>query len=227
MGTVLYPHSILDIDDLMAETLGSPSPRSAQDDRLKDVLNSVTDLIESAVDRRLMCRGGEQTRFYSPTVASSFLDLDEWPVRNVRAWASATRSYTTELIEDTDFIVESSDHGARLVRITTTGELSSWTLGYRAVKVVCGEGYRRASDSVGSGFTLDAPVLPGDIKRAAARTAARIWSEIKRQGQGMQSTTMPDGTRTNFSEAIIGYTDASILRNYARLGMGAGRRGVQ
>ena len=225
----LYEYAILTEDQFASEVnIGDTGTGNEQINRLRQALNDTTDILEEATDRTIMYRGSAVTRYYSPAKGDSELILDEWPVLtgvSLIVYETDTRTYdsTTLLVQDTDYVLESSARGAKLIRTTSaTGNPTAWKTGFRTVRVTAREGFRRTDQT-----TIFNDLLPGALRKAAARIAARIYAESKRQKHGIQSSTDPGGNTVRWSESYITITDAGIIRNHARGGMGKGRRGVK
>lgn len=227
-----YSYAILTPEQFALEVpFNEQGSANEQKSRIVEVLNAATDVVESATDRLIMYRGTQAapvvtTRYYSRDPEAredpSVLILDEWPVRAVVVYESSTRTWTTPLVANTDYLVESSARGARLIRLSgATGAPTSWLTGFRSIRVDAQEGFRRTDQTA-----LSNDLLPGELRKCAARIAARMWAEIKRNRQGIQSNTDVQGTTTRWSESYITITDAGILGNAARRGFGGGRRGV-
>lgn len=228
-NVALYAHAILTAKQFALEAgfneVGSANEKFSQ---INETLNATTDLIEAALDRVVIYRGAATVRFYSPEKSSQYLVLDEWPIDTTSLTVHETtdRTYdaTTLLNVNQDFIIENSSRETRLVRtLGSTGGPTTWTNGFRTIRVSAKEGFRRSDQA--AAFP-DAMLLPGDIRKVAARVAARIWAETKRQTYGVISKTDAAGTMTRFSESYITISDSAIIRNHARLGMGSGRKGT-
>lgn len=227
----LYPHVVLTPEQFSHEVpMSETGSGNDQKQRIIEVLNATTDFLESATDRLLMYRGtaavpAVTSRYYSRDANSrsdpSVLILDEWPVKDVIVYESSVRTYSTALVLGTDYIVESNKDRARLIRTASaTAGPTAWLTGFRSIRVDAQEGFRRTDQT-----DLTNALLPGEIRKCAARIAARMWAEVKRAKQGIQSNTDVQGTSTRWSESYVTITDAGIIGNIARRGLGAGRRG--
>lgn len=223
-NVALYSYALLTEAQFSLEAaFGEAGSANEQIGAIREILNSVTDIVEEATDRILIYRGAATARYYTIPGRQTELILDEWPVRAVSVWESSDRLYTdaTLLVENTDYIIESSARGAKIIRIAgVTDGPTCFEAGFRSVKVSCQEGFRRSDQT---SYTND--LLPGQLRRSAARIAARMWAEVKRKKHGIMSATDAGGTVTRFSDSYISLPDAGILRNNARSGMGGGRRG--
>lgn len=170
---------------------------SAKDAVLEEIINRVTDEIESYLDRQIVTRG-TLTEFHTLRadgipVDTSELRTLEWPILTVTSVHEDTgtpRTYGAGalLVSDTDY--QTIKPGGLLRRISGLGTPAMWDTGLRAIKVVYTAGY--ASGSV-----------PARIKSIALRYAALVWDEQRRGAFGVSGAADALGNYTRFAPAML------------------------
>lgn len=172
---------------------------TAKDAQLEDVLNRVSDEIESFLGRQIVSRGA-LTEYHTMQAQGSPVETPdlrtlEWPlitVTSVHEDTSTPRTYGAGalLVAGTGYevvkprgLIRRLDGGAGMRR--------TWATGHRAVKVVYTAGY------------ADTASVPARIKSVALRYAALVWDETKRQAFGVSGASDTLGNYTRFAPAQL------------------------
>ena len=156
-----------------------------------DLLVDSSEEIEDELDRKIVTRG-TITEFHTFRRASSVLRLHEWPaisVTSVHEDSNRVYGSTTLLVEDTDYIVESSSDAAELIRISGAAE-TTWGAGFRAIKVIYAGGYTQA-------------LAPRKLKRITLELLAMQYRDIAGQTQGLSNVSDGLGSFQRFGPPFV------------------------
>jgi len=190
--------------------LGADS--GAEASRIEDVINAASLMIENYCERQFVTRGA-LTEYHSP-LGPWTLYSKQYPIISVTSiHETLTRTYdaTTLLVENTDYVIESSDEG-KIIRVAglTSGPMA-WAIGYRTVKLIYAAGYKSPTGGAAGA------ALPDDLVAIARRLCARMWKEQERRQWDVQSQSDAAGNFQRFGPAMLLQAEKDALGPYRQV----------
>jgi Phage gp6-like head-tail connector protein len=193
---VLSPYALVSLAELK-DHIGAGG--NAKDAQLEEVINRVSDELESYLEREIVSRGA-LTEYHTMQadgleVLTPDLRTLEWPILSVTSAHEDTttpRSYGSGalLVAGTGYEVVKPRGLIRRLE-GGAGTTRTWATGHRAVKVVYTAGY------------ADTAAVPARIRGVALRYAAVVWDEMKRQSFGVSGAADSLGNFTRFAPAQL------------------------
>ena len=180
-------------------------------DLLNLLINRVTALVESWLDRRIVSRGAASPMTEYHTMSRlrrpvAELYTLEWPIISVTsAHNDSTRAYAAAslLIENTDFIV--SKLAGKLIRIAGSDQgTTAWDTGFREQQLIYDAGYDGAAN------------VPADLRGVGTELLVTKFREITNHHHGLSGIVDDVGNVTRFGAAALSKDMRTVLSRYKR-----------
>ncbi len=180
-------------------------------DLLNLLINRVTALIESWLDRRIVSRGSgspmteyhTMSRLRRPVAELYTL---EWPIISVTSVHNdASRAYAAAslLTANTDYIV--STLAGKLIRIAGSDQgTTAWNTGFREQQIIYDAGYNGAAN------------VPADLRGVATELLVTKFREITNHHHGLSGIVDDVGNVTRFGAAALSKDMHVVLSRYKR-----------